>query len=116
MNMQSLERKLSRYEPCAPPAGLRDEIVSGVLRRERGRRRLGWTLGLVAAMLIISWFLCERADRVYADAQRIVSGEVPAPEYDAHVLAEKATDIRPILSIQLPAARALLQFNGGGHE
>ena len=109
MNMDPIEQRLARYAPSGPAPSLKADILSGVLFRERARRRVASALTLAALLLLTATILNFHANRVYEEAVQIASGK-PQPA------ATQVVATASILSVEMPGARDLLRWNGGSYE
>ena len=109
MNMEPLEQRLTRYAPSGPAPSLKADILSGVLSRERARRRVSSALTLAALLLLTATILNFHANRIYEEAIEIASGK-PRPA------AAQTVATASILSVEMPGARDLLRWNGGSNE
>lgn len=109
MNLARLEKRLARYTPASPPHDLRDSLVETTLRTARGRRTAGWALAIALVMGVVAAFLNVQAERVYSEGVRMASCIEQPPVTEKRAIAS-------ILSLNVPNAPALLQWNGGSHE
>ena len=109
MNLESLEQKLTRYEPSGPRPKLRDELLDSATFRVRSRRRMELAGALIATILVASFVLHGYANRVYEEGVRFANG-------NSQPVSSATVARASVLSIHVPGARALLEWNGGLNE
>jgi len=109
MNLELLEKKLARYEPSAPPSDLKDNLVGTALRRVRSRGRACCIIAIAGVIALIGALLNMQAERVYDEGVRFASCASQPPPTKTVVRAS-------VLSLNVPGARALLQWNGDRYE
>ena len=109
MDIESVERRLARYEPSAPPSGLKEELANTVLLRARQRRNARLLTTLAAVVFVASVIVNVKADHMYEEAVQIANWKSQSASAERVVAA-------PVLSTQIPGAHALLKWNGGQYD
>ncbi len=109
MNLESVERRLARYDPAGPPPDLKDELIAAVLSRQRRPGRYSWVLALVGVISLTGLLVNVQADRTYEKAVGLMSADPARP-----LASDSAT--ASILTVHMPGAQAVLQWNGGRYD
>ena len=107
MTLDSVEQRLARYSPSAPPPGLRDEILDGVARRVARRRTRRILIAIFGAPLIAGALVQALAVNTYQQAMMVANGTsrpVPRRVMAAHAAA---------MGIRVPDAGMPRRTDGG---